>query len=145
MKKIIALLFTLMFLTACTETINKDYKFTGESENWEAEYIYRATEKWGEDNGTATYSNSASNNLVLRYKGSLKELASMKKLEYSYETTAGGGSKVETFDEPPQSLIFNSGTSSSVGGASISKDEVIQVIVKKDGIEETFDLKIENN
>ena len=143
MKKIIAILFTLMLLTACTETINKDYKFTGESEHWEAEYIYRATEKWGSKGETTTYSNSDRQNFVLRYKGSLKELASMKKLEYSYETTVGGGSSTKSFDEPTDSLTFKSSGGSS-GGASISEVEVIQVTVKKDGIEESFEMKIEN-
>ena len=86
LKKIITLLFTIMLLTACSETTNNDYKFSGESEHWEAEYFYKGTEKWGEKNGIKTYSNEDSYEFVLKYKGSLEELSSLQKLEYSYET-----------------------------------------------------------
>ena len=116
MKKILMLLlFTILILTACTEVtkneitkeeINKDevtnnnYKFIGESKHWEAEYIYKGTETWGDNNGTKTYSNKDNYEFVLKYKGTLKELSSMKKLEYSYETISSSGETTEEFTEP---------------------------------------------
>lgn len=148
MKKILTLLFTILILTACTkatknEVINNNYKFIGESQHWEAEYFYKGTETWGDNNGTKTYSNKDSYEFVLKYKGSLKELSSMKKLEYSYKTITSGGTKTEEFTEPPKELIFTS-KGSSEGGAKVNKDEVIQVNVKWDEFEESFELHNKN-
>ncbi|WP_260398187.1 hypothetical protein [Peribacillus simplex] len=149
MKKILTVLIIIMVLTACgsdttnkdnnPKTINNDYKFIGESEHWEAEYSYKGTELWEEDDGKTAYSNEDSYELILKYKGSLEELFSMKKLEYTYETITESGSKTETYTEPPSEKVFtNSG--SSEGGSKVSKDEVIQIIVKWDGFDESFEL-----
>ncbi|MEK4487884.1 hypothetical protein MHH81_20465 [Psychrobacillus sp. FSL H8-0484] len=139
MQKIITLLFTIMLLTACSETTNNDYKFSGESEKWEAEYFYKGTEKWGEKDGTKTYSNQDNYEFVLKYKGSLEELSSIQKLEYSYETNHSGGKKTEQFTEPPQTVIFST-SGASKGGAKVSEDEVIKVNVKWNDFEESFEL-----
>ncbi|WP_394186230.1 hypothetical protein [Metabacillus halosaccharovorans] len=65
MKKIATLLITLMLLTACSETTLNDYTFSGESEYWEAEYLYKGTEKWGEKDEKKTYTNADSDEFVL--------------------------------------------------------------------------------
>ncbi|WP_253702048.1 hypothetical protein [Bacillus sp. FJAT-27445] len=139
MKKIITLLFTIMLLTACSETTTNDYQFSGESEHWEAEYSYKGTEKWGEKDGKKTYSNEDSYEFVLKYKGSLEELSSLQKLEYSYETISSSGKRTEELTEPPSTVTFSS-SGSSKGGAKVSKDEVIKVKVKWDDFEESFEL-----
>ncbi|QGS68754.1 hypothetical protein CV093_10540 [Oceanobacillus sp. 143] len=100
MKKIITLLFTIILLTACSETTNNDYKFSGESEHWEAEYAYKGTEKWGGKDGRETYSNEDSYEFILKYKDSLEELSSLQKLEYSYEADSSRGDSTEEFTEP---------------------------------------------
>lgn len=139
LKRIAILLFTIMLLTACSETTTNDYKFTGESENWEAEYLYKGTEKWGEKDGKKSYSNEDSYEFVLEYKGSLEELSSLQKLEYSYETISSSGKSTEEFTEPPSTVTFSS-SGSSKGGAKVSEDEVIIVNVKWDDFEESFEL-----
>lgn len=139
MKKLVILFFIIMMLTACKETIRDDYKFTGESEHWRSEYAYKRTEVWGEDNGKSTYSSEDSYELILIYKGSLEELSSMDKLEYSYKTNSSGGSKLEEFTEPLSEVIFRT-SGASRGGAKVSEDEVIQVNVKWNGVEETIEL-----
>ncbi|MCM3412690.1 hypothetical protein [Metabacillus litoralis] len=139
MKKIAALLFTIMLLTACSETTTNDYTFSGDSEYWEAEYLYKGTEKWGEKDEKKTYSNEDSYKFVLKYKGSLEELSSLQKLEYSYETISSSGKSTEEFTEPPSTLTFSS-SGSSEGGAKVSEDEVIIVNVKWDDFEESFEL-----
>ena len=131
--------FTIIFLTACTEKTNNDYTFKGESEHWEAEYAYRGTELWGETNGKKTYSNEDSYEFVLLYKGPLEELSSMQKLEFAYKTILSGGSKTEEFTEPPREVRFTT-SGASKSGAKVSEDEVIQVNVKWDDFEESFEL-----
>ncbi|WOV87581.1 hypothetical protein QWT69_00095 [Sporosarcina oncorhynchi] len=139
MKKIMTLLFTMMFLTACSETTNNDYKYRGESEHWEAVYAYKGTEKWGEKDGKRTYSNEDGYEFVLKYKGSLEELSSLQKLEYSYETISSNGKSTEEFTEPPSTVTFSS-SGSGKGGAKVREDEVIKVNVKWDDFEESFEL-----
>ena len=139
MKKIIIFLFTIMLLTACSETTINDYKFSGESEHWEAEYFYKGTEKWGEKDGKKTYSNEDSYEFVLKYKGTLEELSSLQKLEYAYETLTSSGQGTREFTEPPTTLTFSS-SGGSKGGAKIGEDEVIKVTVKWDDFEESFEL-----
>ncbi len=139
LKKIATLLFTIMLLTACSETTTNDYKFSGESENWEAEYLYKGTEKWGEKDERTTYSNEDSYEFILKYKGSIEELSSLQKLEYSYETISSAAESIEEFAVPPSTLTFSS-RGSSDGGAKVSEDEVIKVNVKWDDFEESFEL-----
>ena len=144
LKKIIILLFTLILLTACSETTINDYKFSGESVHWEADYSYKGTEKWGEKGGVKTYSNEDGYEFVLRYKGALEELSSLKKLEYSYETTFSSGTSTEEFTEPPSKAAFLS-SGKSKGGAKVREDEVIKVNVKWDEFEESFELHNNDN
>lgn len=139
MKKISALVWTLLLLTACSETTNNNYIFSGESEHWEAEYTYNGIEKWEEKDEQKTYSNEDEFRFIVKYKGSLEELSSLKKLEYAYETKSSKGSSTEEFTEPPSSEMFSS-SGSSKGGAKIAEDEVINVHVKWDSFEESFEL-----
>lgn len=136
----LTLLFMVLVLTACSnEKIHYDYNFEGEGEYWEADYSFWGTEIWGEKDGTMTYSNNNSEEFLLTYKGSLKELSSVKTLEYAYETTAGGGEGTLTFDEPPTKKTFKM-SGDSGNGAKVLEDEVIKVNVKWDRFEESFEL-----
>ena len=136
----LTLLFMVLVLTACSdEKIHYDYTFEGEGEYWEADYSFWGTEIWGEKDGTMTYSNNNSEEFLLTYKGSLKELSSVKTLEYVYETSAGGGEGTLTFDEPPTKKTFKM-SGDSGNGAKVLEDEVIKVNVKWDRFEESFEL-----
>ena len=140
MGKMLTLLFMVLVLTSCSdEKIHYDYTFEGEGEYWEADYSFWGTEVWGEKEGTMTYSNDNSEELLLTYKGSLKELSSVKTLEYAYETSAGGGEGTLTFDEPPTKKTFKM-SGDSGNGAKVLEDEVIKVNVKWDRFEESFEL-----
>lgn len=140
MKKILLLFFSLMFLAACSKEVNHyDYRFVGESGHWEAEYVFKGTEVWDEKNGRRSYSNENNDEFFLEYKGPLEELSSMKKIEYSYETSAGSGSGATKFDAPPTKKVFKSSGSSENSGI-VNEDDIIKVYVKWDNAEETFEL-----
>ncbi|GKV70429.1 hypothetical protein NCCP2716_29270 [Sporosarcina sp. NCCP-2716] len=140
MKKIIILLFTIMLLTACSEAAPNNHIFTGESEHWEAEYTYNGIENWGEKDEQKTDSNAYHFRFVLKYKGSLEELSSLQKIEYSYETNGDYGSDTEEFAQPLVSGIFAlSGSSES--REKVLEDAVIKVNVRWDGFEESFVLQ----
>lgn len=132
----------MILLTACSkeDIIHYDYKYVGEGKDWEAEYLFKGTERWGEKDGKITYSNENHYEFILTYKGSLKDLSSVKNLEYSYKTSAGGGGGTREFDTSPTEKMFKS-TGSSKNGAKVNKDENIQVHVKWDNFEESFTLK----
>jgi hypothetical protein len=119
------------------KTIHKDYTFTGESEHWIGEYVFKGTEKWKEKNKRTTLSSESRYTLAIKYKGDLSELASVKKLSYSYKTSLGSGSDTMGFDEPPTQILFaiNGG-----GTSTMNKDEVIEVTVIWDSFEESFEL-----
>jgi hypothetical protein len=119
------------------KTIHKDYIFTGESEHWIGEYVFKGTEKWKEKNKRTTLSSESRYTLAIKYKGDLSELASVKKLSYSYKTSLGSGSDTMEFDEPPTQILFaiNGG-----GTSTMNKDEVIEVTVIWDSFEESFEL-----
>ena len=96
-------------MTACAETTENDYKFTGESEHWKAEYAYQGTEVWGDNDGQRTYTNEDSYEFVLEFKGSLDEISSIKKLEYTYKTLHGEGKVDQVFTEPNKEVIIFGG------------------------------------
>lgn len=110
MKKLFMLMFAILVLTACTEVTHNVYTFSGESEHWEAVYSYKGTEKWG---GTGTYSNEDWYELTIKYKGPLGDLASIDKLEYSYETISSQGVITEEFNAPPSKAIYTTGGGSN--------------------------------
>jgi hypothetical protein len=120
------------------KTIHKDYIFTGESEHWIGEYVFKGTEKWKEKNKRTTLSSESRYTLAIKYKGDLSELASVKKLSYSYKTSLGSGSDTMGFDEPPTQILFaiNGG-----GTSTMNKDEVIEVTVEWESFEESFELR----
>ena len=142
MKKILSVIFAMIILTACSnkEIIKYEYNFAGEGEYWEAEYLFKGTEIWDEKDGRGTYSNENSDEFKLKFKGSLKELSSVKKLEFSYETSAGGGGGTREFDTPPEEMIFKN-TGGSKNGAKVNEDETILVHVKWNDFEESFKLQ----
>ncbi len=142
MQRILPFVLFILVLSACSEVTHNDYKFTGESEHWEAEYAYKGKEAWDEEDGAETYTNKDNYDFLLKYKGSLEELSSLEKLEYSYETLSGGGNATVNFNEPPKNVTFTS-SGGSKNGEKVSEDEVIQVTVKWDEFEESFELQNE--
>jgi hypothetical protein len=142
MKNLIktSIFIMIMILAACSteEVTNYQYTFIGEGEFWTAEYLYEGTEIWGEEEGITTYSNEDSYLFRITYKGSTEDIQSMEKLEYSYDTSAGGASIVREFYEPPNDITFTMSGGSI--GAKVQEEEIIQVNVKWHDFEESFEL-----
>ncbi|OLO38805.1 hypothetical protein BTR23_11120 [Alkalihalophilus pseudofirmus] len=134
-----AIIFITLLLSACSneEVTKNHYSFTGEGQYWEAEYIYEGIEIWEEEDST-TYSHENSDTFVLTFKGSLYEMQSITNVYFSYETSAGNGGGSREFDQPPNDVTLR--ISGGGTGTKINKDEIIPVIVKWNGLEETFDL-----
>jgi hypothetical protein len=134
---ILIVIILLLLVFPNKKTIRKDYTFTGESEHWIGEYVFKGTEIWKEKNKRTTLSSESRYTLAIKYKGDLSELASVKKLSYSYKTSLGSGSDTMEFDEPPTQILFaiNGG-----GTSTMNKDEVIEVTVMWDSFEESFEL-----
>lgn len=142
MKNLITILIfmTIVILTACSdeEVTNNKYTFIGEGEFWEAEYVYEGTETRDKEDGRTTYSNKYRDVFRLIYKGSTEDIQSIEKLEYSFDTSTGGGSSIREFDEPLNDITFT--ISGGGTGAKVKKDEIIKVNVKWDYLEESFEL-----
>lgn len=140
MRKVFTIFFVCIVLAACSdEGARYDYIYTGEGEQWDAEFSVSGTEVWEEDDGTVSYSNEYDNEFVLTYKGTSEELSSLESLEFSFDTSVGSTSTAREFDEPPEEVTFRSSGGGS--GPKIKEDEVIQVNVKWDGLEESFELQ----
>lgn len=140
MDKLIILIITITLLTACSEAAPRNYQFTGESEHWEAEYTYNLIEEKEGKDVQKTDSNAYHFRFVLTYKGSLEELSSLQKIEYSYETNGDKGSSAEEFVQPLTSGIFSI-SGSSENAEKVYEDAVINVNVKWIGSEESFALR----
>src|SRR5699024_4091352 len=118
------------------------YLFTGEGEYWKAEVRYEAREEWGKDGDDITsYDGEAAYTFNLAYKGELEELVSVKRLVYEYKLPGSGSRTSITFDdEPISSKAF---TSTGSGGPIMREDHSVDVKVKWDDQEESFELVVE--
>lgn len=140
----IPLLLMILLLSACSakEVTNYKYTFIGEGEFWQAEYVYEGTETWGEEDGRTIYINEVSDVFRLTYKGSIEEIQAIEQLEFSYDTSTGSGSSIREFAEPPRDITFT--ITSGGTGAKITEEENIQVNVKWDDFNESFELTNHN-
>lgn len=129
-----------VLLAACSneEIVSDRYTFIGEGEYWEAEYVFESEETQKEKDGRTTYSTNNSDVFKLTYKGAVEDMQSIEKIEYNYKTSAGGGGGSREFNEPPTDITLRS--YSSDNGAKVYEEEIIPVIVKWDGFEESFEL-----
>jgi hypothetical protein len=145
MKKISCILIALLILiiTGCAsmETIRHDYVFKGENESWSAELKVKGTGTFSEKDGRIKYDSSCDKVFTVTYNKDLSQLSSVKRLEISYESSAGAGKLVEDFKSAPpneKTYVMKSG---SKGGAIENKDEVIKVSINLDGKIEVIELR----
>lgn len=123
------------------EVIKHNYVFTGENELWEAEYKVDATGTFTENGDNTEYTTSTENTLTVTYKKDITELASVKKLEISYQSSAGGGGIAADFNDNPPSEKTYVVRGSSKGGAIENREEVVKVNITLDGKTQVIEIK----
>ncbi|MDF2536781.1 MAG: hypothetical protein K0R18_2943 [Bacillales bacterium] len=139
----ILIVIILMIITGCSnkEVIKHNYTYKGENDLWSAEYKVNGTGTFTEKANTTEYESNSISTLTVNFKKKMSELSSVKHLEISYESSAGGGKSSFDFnDNPPNQKTYKLELGSS-GGAIENKDEVIKVNISIDGKAQTIDLK----
>lgn len=133
----------LLIITGCSnkEVINHNYIYKGENELWSAEYRVNGTGTFTEENGKIKYESNSNNILIVTYKKELSQLSSLKHMEISYASSAGGGKITEDYtDGPPKEKTYTI-KSGGNGVAIENKDEVINVTINLDGKIQIIELK----
>ena len=131
-----------MVFGAGGETIKNNYTFVGSSDHWEASYKVNAKEKFYERNGRGQYDSAYEDQFKLTFNGTDKELAEIEEFYYKYQSPAGSSDSTMTFEEPRTSKVFSSGAFHQ-GSAIPRENHIIEVIVRWDGNEENFELKVQ--
>lgn len=134
----------LLILIGCSnkEVIKHNYTYKGENEFWTVEYKVNGTGIFTEKNNKTEYESNSNHTLTVTYMKSLSDLSSVKHLEISYESSAGGGKLAEDFNNNhPLNQKTYTLKSSSIGGAIENKNEVIKVSINLDGKVQTIELR----
>ncbi|KGA98973.1 hypothetical protein BALCAV_0201635 [Alkalihalobacillus alcalophilus ATCC 27647 = CGMCC 1.3604] len=129
-----------LILSGCSDDKGENYQylFAGEGEFWQADYLYEGAEIFGEENGITVYSNKYRDKFILTFKGTTEDIQPLKKIEFSFDTSLHGSSSAREFDRPPNNLTFT--MDGGGDGMKLNEDEVIQVNVKWNEFEESFEL-----
>lgn len=137
------LLFLMIFVSCSKKDITHyKYVYTGANDLWSAKYTVNETVTFTDNDGKLDVETEAQNELVLTYQGDLADLAPVKHMEISYDSTTEGGTRVEEFSdgESISTKVFTL-TSGGKNGALHSKDDIITVTINLDGDIQTFELK----
>lgn len=140
----IMIVIMLLILTGCSnkEVIKHNYTYKGENEFWTVEYKVNGTGIFTEKNNKTEYESNSNNTLTVTYRKNLSDLSSVKHLEISYESSAGGGKLADDFDKDhPLNQKTYTLKSSAIGGAIEGKNEIIKVNINLDGKIQTIELK----
>ncbi|KMT21800.1 hypothetical protein CLCY_3c00670 [Clostridium cylindrosporum DSM 605] len=145
-KLITVLIMTVLFILAgCSneEVIQESLIYKGENESWRAEYkVDSKITTTTKDNIINKYEGKKSDLLTVTYKKDLSQLASVKHLKITYNSSCSGGSLEDEFDKnnPIDKKTFKiQGVS---GGVEVEKkDEIVKVNINVDGKIQTIELK----
>lgn len=144
MRKIAIILITIMlFMVAgCSNknVIKHNYTYKGENEFWTAQYKVNSTDTFTKKDDKLHYEGNSNDILTVTYKKNISDLSSVKHLEISYKSSAGYGSIGQN---SPRKKTYTMTSSSTTGGATENKDEIIKVTINLDGKIQTIELKNE--
>ncbi|MDA3846396.1 MAG: hypothetical protein PF505_07615 [Vallitaleaceae bacterium] len=133
--KIVIVLCVLLGLTGCTSKDNEDLVevdevLLGESDHWTVEYKVDGYYKFYDDNGTLRIEGDGNQELIVTYKGTLEELASMRTIEIEYPH----GDSSHTRSDPPESIVFSHKSSVNIGTLiNVHDGKSIDITVTWDG------------
>jgi hypothetical protein len=139
----ILIIMLLLIITGCSkkQVVNHNYTYKGENEFWAAEYNVNGEGTFTEKDGKTEYESISDTVLTVTYKKDLSGLSSVKHLEISYESSAGGGSLTESYDSNnPLDKKTYTLKSGGTGTAIENKDEIIKVNINVDGETQTIEL-----
>ncbi|MHC6180186.1 hypothetical protein ACYUJ6_10085 [Clostridium sp. JNZ X4-2] len=147
MRKVTIILAAIMLfmITGCSnnDVIKHSYTYKGENEFWAAQYKVNATGTFTKKNDKLHYEGNSNSTLTVTCKKNISELSSVKHLEISYKSSAGGEKITENYsDASPKEKTYTM-SSSSTDGVIEDKDEVIKVTINLDGKIQTIELKNE--
>lgn len=138
MRKTLALLLLIscLLLIGCKETkqFTHNYNFYGEGSRW------KATLHFIGKGSTSSHYDERKKDFVLEYKGDYTDI-SHSIVNYSYKASSGS----ERGSESPPGTTYIRTNEEGTGGDIQRKDEIIKVIVKWNGKEETIPIKIQND
>lgn len=143
-KKIISslILMTILVISGCTnrEVIEHHYTYFGENDLWSAECKIDATVELFKVDDVLNAKTYKERILTVAYKKDILDLYKVKKLNISYNTSTGGSSLEEEFDDNSPTENTYTLKSSSTGTAIENEDETIQVTINIDGQIQTIEL-----
>jgi hypothetical protein len=136
----LTVILAMLSFSGCSDkVIDYNNTFFGQTDRWKAEIKITGQGRFHQVGDTLQYDGHTDRKFTLTYLGDLKELSNVKKIVYSYKSSAGDGGGTEEYnDSPPSSKVFTLNSSSN--GASETADETIHVIVELDGIQTGFDM-----
>lgn len=139
MKKIAVLILVnicLIFLVGCNSkdvaSVKHDYHYYGEEEHWKATFDVS-----GKGKGNSDIHYEEKEKFVLEYKGDYSDISDAI-VSYSYIIS---GEKLGGSVSPPGTKYIESSSEGS-GSKMHGEDELIEVVVKWNGKEETIAMKL---
>ncbi|QXE21184.1 hypothetical protein B5S50_03540 [Clostridium sp. 001] len=129
----------LFMVAGCSnkDVIKHNYTYKGENEFWTVQYKVNSIYTFTKKDDKLHYEGNSNDTFTVTYKKNISDLSSVKHLQISYKSSAGGGSIGQN---SPRKRTYTM-TSSSTGGATEDKDEVIKVTINLDGKIQTIELK----
>lgn len=116
------------------------YTYSGENDEWTAEYEITGAGEWTNTDDTLGYDGSYNTLLTISFKKDLTELPSVRHLIISYKLKNGGGTLDEAYEEDRTVLSTYSLSSNSNSMYIYAKGDVFTVTINLDGTEQSIEL-----
>lgn len=144
MKKILSILIVVMSLliSGCSNREVNEYHYTyrGENDLWSAECKVDATVEFFKVDNVLNAKSYKEHILTVTYKNDVSDLSKVKKMIISYNTSTGGSSLTQEFDDKPPTKNTYTLKSRSTTTSIENKGEIIKVDINIDGQIQTLEL-----
>lgn len=144
MKRAAGILIIILALvvSGCTnkKVIEHHYTYRGENDLWQAEYKVDSRVTLSDDKGKITGSGDKESVLTVTYKNKLEDLAKVKHLDISFESSISAGAMEQKFDEEPPCETVYVLKLRTTGMEVENEEETIPVTIDVDGNVQTIEL-----